>query len=273
MRMQQGNLPTLAFVCMQRRQQSFSYPVFFHFAIRLCGSSDQKSGPVRITDLDLLRVPVFFFQEPVIKLLTYCFPLVVEFIDVPRTSVRYAHYRPEGLRLALAFMGFILGVAHLSPIVIKDLGRGGSAGVTLESIKHTNRFDLFESLRGFLGAGRLDFWHDDENERCESGHVHTAQVTPVRLVLQRGQVCHKTLSFHRTSPTSESSQTRGTPPPLSGRSSLPRLLLWGSLSSSYVATLSSRTSSSPSKPSNYRHPRLEIMDNQAFELSHRESAI
>jgi hypothetical protein len=221
--------------------------------------------------LDLLRVPVFFFQESVIKLLTDCFPLVVEFIDVPRTSVRYAHYRPEGLRLALAFMGFILGIAHLSPIVIKDLGRGRSARATLEAIKYTNRFNLFESLGGFLGAGRLDFWHDDKNGRCESGHVPPSHASST--LMQRGQVCHKTLSFHRTSPTSESSQTRGTPPPLSGRSSLPRLLLWDSLSSSYVATLSSRTSSSPSKPSNYRHPRLETMDNQAFELSHRESAI
>src|SRR5712675_2413936 len=125
--MQQPILLTLAFVCMQRRQQSFSYPVFFHFATRLCGSSDQKSDPVRITHLDLLRIRVFFFQEPVIKLLTDRFPLVVEFIDVPRTSMRYAHYRPEGFRLALAFMGFILGIAHLSPIVIKDLGRGASA--------------------------------------------------------------------------------------------------------------------------------------------------
>lgn len=84
--------------------------------------------------------------------------------------MRYAHYRPEGFRLALAFMGFILGVAHLSRIVIKDLGRGGSARVTLEAIKHINRFNLFESLGGFLGACRLDFWHD---ERCESGHVPT----------------------------------------------------------------------------------------------------
>ena len=108
---------------MQRRQQSFSYPVFFHFAIRLCDSGDQKSGPVRTTDLDLLRVRVFLFQEPVIKVLTDCFPLVVEFIDVPRTSMRYAHYRPEGFRLAFAFMGFILGITHLSRIIIKDLVR------------------------------------------------------------------------------------------------------------------------------------------------------
>jgi hypothetical protein len=37
--------------------------------------------------------------------------------------MRYAHDRPKGFRLALAFMGFILGVAHLSPIVVKDLRR------------------------------------------------------------------------------------------------------------------------------------------------------
>ena len=112
--------------------------------------------------MDLLPVRVFFFQEPVIKLLTDRFPLVVEFIDVPRTSMRYAHYRPEGFRLALAFMRFILGITHLSPIVVEDLGRGGSARVTREAIKYINRFNLFESLGCFLGAGRLDFWHDDE---------------------------------------------------------------------------------------------------------------
>jgi hypothetical protein len=88
---------------------------------------------VKVTDL--LRVRVFFFEEPVIKLLTDGFPLVVEFIDVPRTSMRYAHYRPKGFRLALAFVVFILGITHLSPIVVKDLGRGGSAKDTLEAIK------------------------------------------------------------------------------------------------------------------------------------------
>jgi len=43
--------------------------------------------------------------------------------------MRYAHDRPKGFRLALALVGFILGVAHLSPIVIEDLERGTSTGV------------------------------------------------------------------------------------------------------------------------------------------------
>ncbi len=120
--------------------------------------------------MDLLRVRIFFFQEPVIKLPTDCFSLVVEFIDVPRTSMRYTHYRPEGFRLALAFMRFIFGITHLSPIVVKDLGRGGSVSITLGAINYTDWFNFFESFRGFLRAGRLDFWHD---KRCECGHVPT----------------------------------------------------------------------------------------------------
>lgn len=119
---------------------------------------------MRITDLDLLRVRVFFFQEPVIKLLGDRFSLVVELIDVPRTSMRYAHYRPERFRLALAFMGFILCIAHFSPIVIKDLGRSRSARLILEAIKYTNWFNLFESFRCFLRASRLDFWHGESGE-------------------------------------------------------------------------------------------------------------
>ena len=111
---------------------------------------------------DLLRVRVFFLQEPVIELLTDRLPLVVEFIDVPRTSMRYAHYRPKGFRLALALMGFILSVTHLSRIVVENLGSGGSAGVTLEALKHTNRLNLFESFGGFLCASCLYFRHDDE---------------------------------------------------------------------------------------------------------------
>ena len=92
---------------------------------------------------DSLRIRIFLFQEPVIKLLTYCLPLVVEFIDIPRTSMRYAHYRPQGFRLALAFMGFILGIAHLSPIVVKNLRSGGSAGVPSEEVL----YQLVQSLR------------------------------------------------------------------------------------------------------------------------------
>jgi hypothetical protein len=42
--------------------------------------------------------------------------------------MRYAHDRPKGFRLALAFMRFILGIAHLSTIVIKNLARGSSGG-------------------------------------------------------------------------------------------------------------------------------------------------
>jgi len=60
--------------------------------------------------------------------------------------MRYAHNRPKGFRLALALVGFILGVAHLSPIVIKD------------------GFNLLESLRGFLRTICSDFRHDEREE-------------------------------------------------------------------------------------------------------------
>jgi hypothetical protein len=62
--------------------------------------------------------------------------------------------------------------------------------------------------------------------RCESGHVFTrnpSHASSTFVATRPGQVCHKTLSLHRTSP----SQTRGTPPPLLGRSSLPRLSTMG----------------------------------------------
>ncbi|SRR5229473_2085497 len=47
------------------------------------------------------------------------------------------------------------------------------------------------------------------------------------LTLQRGQVCYKTHSFPRTSPTSELFQTRGTLPLLSERALLPSLFAMG----------------------------------------------
>ena len=62
------------------------------------------------------------------------------------------------------------------------------------------------------------------DERCESGHVLTQ--SPSSTSATRPGF-HKTLSSHRTSPTSESSQARATPPPPSGRPSLPRLFTMG----------------------------------------------
>ena len=223
---------------------------------------------------DSLRIRIFLFQEPVIELLADRLPLVVEFIDVPRTSMRYAHYRPERFRLALALMGFILSVAHLSRIVVENLGSGGSAGATLEILKHTNRLDLFESLGGFLGASCLYFRHDDE--RGERGHVptHSPSHTAVgsTFATRRG-FPHKIPSLPRTSPTLESFQLVEHRLLHQGVHRSPAYSLWASLSLLYAVTSSSRTSSSLSKPSSHRHRRLETMVNQAFEGSHRENAI
>jgi hypothetical protein len=131
--------------------------------------------------------------------------------------MRYAHDGPKGFRLAFAFVRFILGVAHLSPIVVKDLGRGCISGGYSCEICCTNRLDLFESLRGFLSATCLDFWHD-EGMRTESDPPLVdpqARHVPVHTQRPRhaGSTCNeaspfyfclKTLSSRRADPTSES---------------------------------------------------------------------
>lgn len=108
-------------VWMQRTQQSFSYPAFFHLAMRLRGATSIRTTLVATQRHNSLGVCVPLFQEPVIELLADRLALVVQLVDVPGASVRNAHYGPKGLALALALMILVLRISHLLSIVFEDL--------------------------------------------------------------------------------------------------------------------------------------------------------
>jgi hypothetical protein len=172
-------------------------------------------------------------------------------------------------------MRFILSIAHLPPIVIKNLEKGACQHRVLFVCDTIPTGSISSKPSGaFLVRLVLIFGMGGEGKVTASEYDYGTW-TPTAQVqhLQRGVVPSfdiKSLSFLRTQPHFQSFSSRKTPPLHQGAHFPPP---WALLSLFYAAISSSRMSSSHSKLSSSPRPHLETMVSQVFELSRRESAI